>query len=195
MKIACIYLIAQFLLPFTAIASNIPEKASSQNKSGLYVSAVEAYEMLQNNQSDTILIDIRDPVEIMFTGFTQETDIHVPFSIVDASTWDPMKNLYGYTRNQEFANDVEVELIKLGATKDTHIIFMCRSGSSRSAPASNMLYELGYKNVYSMTDGFEGDQSKTSEHKGARTVNGWKNSGLPWGWKLDADKMYIVFKE
>lgn len=181
------------ILPFFATAATVPAKTSSQNQSGLYVTAVESYEMLSNHP-DTLLVDIRDPIEIMFTGFTQLTDIHVPFSIVDASAWDPDKKTYGYTRNQDFVDDVTRALDKLGASKETHIIFMCRSGSSRSAPASDLIYARGYKNTYSMVDGFEGSKSNSADNKGARIVNGWKNSGLPWGWKLDADKMYIVFK-
>ena len=75
--------------------------------------------------------------------------------------------------------------------KDAHLIFMCRSGSTRSAPAADALYELGYANVYSMVDGFEGGKAKTGQHQGARVVNGWKNSGLPWSYKLNPEKIYL----
>jgi rhodanese-related sulfurtransferase len=66
---------------------------------------------------------------------------------------------------------------------------MCRSGS-RSASATNLLSENGYKNVYTVTDGYEGDKAKSGDMKGQRVVNGWKNSGLPWSYKLDKSKMY-----
>ena len=67
---------------------------------------------------------------------------------------------------------------------------MCRSGS-RSAKAANLLYQAGYKNVYSVIEGFEGDKSKIAETKGQRVVNGWKNAGLPWTYKHEEDKMFL----
>ena len=35
-----------------------------------------------------VLIDVRDPVEVKFTGYTDMTDIHVPWKVIDASTWN-----------------------------------------------------------------------------------------------------------
>jgi hypothetical protein len=40
-------------------------------------------------------------------------------------------------------------------------------------------------------DGYEGDKAKSGPNKGQRVVNGWKNNGLPWSYKLLATKMYI----
>lgn len=51
----------------------------------------------------------------------------------------------------------------------------------------------GYPNVYTVTDGFEGDKIKQGPRKGERVVNGWKNSGLPWSYKLTKDAMYWEF--
>jgi hypothetical protein len=39
--------------------------------------------------------------------------------------------------------------------------------------------------------GFEGDKAKDGPQKGMRVVNGWKNDGLPWTYKLVASKMYM----
>ena len=36
-------------------------------------------------------------------------------------------------------------------------------------------------------------KAKAGEEKGQRTVNGWRNAGLPWTYKLDKMKMYKVF--
>ena len=49
------------------------------------------------------------------------------------------------------------------------------------------LAEDGFTQVHSVVDGFEGDMSKD----GRRSVNGWKNAGLPWSYKLDKAKMYF----
>jgi rhodanese-related sulfurtransferase len=67
---------------------------------------------------------------------------------------------------------------------------MCRSGK-RSAKGVNMLAAAGFTNAYSVVDSFEGDKAKEGENKGKRTVNGWKNSGLPWTYSMDKDLMYI----
>jgi len=65
---------------------------------------------------------------------------------------------------------------------------MCRSGY-RSADAANLLAKAGYKNVFNLVDGFEGDKAESG--KGQRVVNGWKNSDLPWSDELDKAKMYL----
>jgi hypothetical protein len=48
-----------------------------------------------------------------------------------------------------------------------------------SAMAVNALAHAGFKNVYNITDGFEGDSVKDpgSVFKGQRMVSGWRNSG------------------
>jgi rhodanese-related sulfurtransferase len=67
---------------------------------------------------------------------------------------------------------------------------MCRSGGTRGAPAANVLFDRGFKKVYVVTAGFEGGSLKEGDKKGWRLKNGWKNSGLPWSYKLNKDKMY-----
>jgi rhodanese-related sulfurtransferase len=74
-----------------------------------------------------------------------------------------------------------------GLTKTDQVVLICRSGD-RSAKAANLLADLGYTNVHTVVDGFEGDMSPD----GRRTVNGWKNAGLPWTYKLDKSKMYFA---
>ena len=188
-------LLVLLLLPLTltAIAADAPEKASMHTKAGLYVDAREAHEMLTGSaEYEVVLVDVRDPVELKFTGYTDMTDIHVPWKIIDAGSWDEKKQSYGGHVNKGFGTDVKSRLDALDVDKQAHIIFMCRSGSTRSAPAADALFAMGYPNVYSMVDGFEGGKSKDGVHKGARVVNGWKNSELPWGWKLEKDVMYGI---
>lgn len=55
---------------------------------------------------------------------------------------------------------------------------MCRCGDRRSLTA-NILTDLGYKKVYSVVEGYEGDMAKDGPNKGRRMINGWKNDGLP----------------
>ncbi len=55
------------------------------------------------------------------------------------------------------------------------------------ARAADLLTDLGYKDVVSVIDGFEGDLTP----EGRREVNGWKNAPLPWSYKLDRTKIYL----
>ena len=65
------------------------------------------------------------------------------------------------------------------------LIFICRSGN-RSLKAAELIINAGYKKVYNVGDGFEGKKNE----KGYRSVNGWKNSELPYTYKLDRDLTY-----
>lgn len=183
-------------ISFGVLAAPAPEKESMRTQAGLYVDARETYDMLRNpEERQIVLIDVRDPIELKFTGYTKMADVHVPWKIMDAGRWDEKNRSYGGYTNPKFAAEVKQRLEQLDVGTDAHLIFMCRSGSTRSAPAADALYELGYKNVYSMVDGFEGGKAKEGPYKGARVVNGWKNSGLPWGWELEKDVMYGFWGE
>ncbi|MCP3868270.1 MAG: hypothetical protein GY703_09295 [Gammaproteobacteria bacterium] len=61
--------------------------------------------------------------------------------------------------------------------------------------AVNQLAAAGFKNVYNIIDGMEGDQVEDPESvfDGKRTKNRWKNSGLPWVYDIDPEK--IILKE
>ena len=93
-------------------------------------------------------------------------------------------------RNSALAN-AAMKLLRRKLAADAPIILMCRSGD-RSAAAANLLAEAGFKNVYSVVDGYEGDLATEGPKTGQRAVNGWKNAGLPWSYKLDKAKMYHV---
>lgn len=177
-----------FALPVQA--ADKPAKQTAQVKSDLYLTATEAYELLQQDKT-AILIDVRDPIEVMFTGFTDEADIHVPFMLSDRTQKHAKKPAYAMNKNKRFFAEVTQKLEEMKVSKDTKLIFMCRSGSNRSAPAADMFYDAGFKNAYTIVDGFEGSPSKEGKSKGVRNVNGWRNSGLPWGYKLNLDKVYF----
>ena len=81
--------------------------------------------------------------------------------------------------------------LKVAEPEDT-LLVLCRSGG-RSAMAVNLLAEAGFVNVYTITDGIEGDDLKdpNSIFDGQRVVNGWKNSGLPWTSDVNPDRMVL----
>jgi rhodanese-related sulfurtransferase len=76
------------------------------------------------------------------------------------------------------------------AKPDDTILVTCRSGG-RSAIAANLLAQAGFKQVYNIIDGIEGDtvEDPASVFVGQRLKNGWKNSGCPWTYQLTPDRL------
>lgn len=161
-----------------------------QTPQGLYLTATEAYDFVQKNGKDVLFLDVRTRAEIGFLGMPTVTDANIPYMLEgDWGQWDEKKSTFKLSPNSGFLPAVEEQLARKGLNKDSKIVVMCRSGS-RSAKAAKLLSEAGYKNVYSVVDGFEGDTAKEGPHKGQRVVNGWKNANLPWSYKLNKEKMY-----
>ena len=46
------------------------------------LSAGEAFELVNDPDRAVLFVDVRDPVEIMFIGWTDSADINVPFLLV-----------------------------------------------------------------------------------------------------------------
>jgi rhodanese-related sulfurtransferase len=106
-------------------------------------------------------------------------------------TWDDAKKSLKLEPNPDFIPEVRRRLAAKGLDANSPVVLICRSGD-RSAASANLLTEAGFTNVYSVVDGFEGDLAPSGPHEGRRAVNGWKNAGLPWSYKLDKAKMYGV---
>ena len=104
----------------------------------------------------------------------------------DGTDWDPQRNIYRLEPMQDFVSEVNRRLLDKGMAKTDIVVLICRSGD-RSSRGANRLADDGFKRVYSVVDGFEGDMSAD----GRRTVNGWKNAGLPWSYRLDKARMYF----
>jgi rhodanese-related sulfurtransferase len=125
---------------------------------------VQAYDAVVSN-GDYIL-DVRTDAEFIWVGHPNVPNVvNLPWQIEKRGQLIP---------NPSFISDVK-EIF--GAAKDTHIITMCRSGV-RSLAAASALDSASFTNVSNMVKGFEGDVN-TIEGLGYRTLNGWKNSGLP----------------
>lgn len=160
--------------------------AYRETQLGLYVTAEEAYELMQEER-DAVLIDVRDPIEIKFTGFAEPTDIHVPWVLANRARFDDEAQTWPIVRNPDFQDQIRAELDAHDVAEDAPIIMMCRSGSTRSAPAADLLADMGYSEVYSVSDGFEGGKLAEGDSAGVRARNGWRNSGLPWSYSIDPD--------
>ena len=192
MKSKFVYITLVLLaIPTMAFASDVPSDPKKQTSWGLYVDSKETYEMKQKLGEQMLFVDVRDPIEIMFTGFTDVADINIPFKLADRNQWNSKKPVFAMVENPNFERDIEAALVARGLSKQVPIVIMCRSGGTRGAPATKLLKNKGYENVYVVTDGFEGGTVKDGERKNWRLKNGWKNSGLPWSYKLNKEKMYL----
>lgn len=176
-----------------AFASDIDESKLSKKKQttlGLYLTAKDAYKEVSSDPENVLFIDVRTPAELEFIGAPKMIDANVPYMLNDFSEWDEKKRRFNKVPNSDFTVLLEEQLEAKGLTKNDKIILMCRSGS-RSAKAVNLLHKAGYKQAYTVVDGFEGDKSKVASTKGQRVVNGWKNANLPWTYKHEEGKMYV----
>ena len=181
-------LIASSTSAFAVSADKLPTKKQTDFK--LYLSAIEANDIVTSNAKSTLFLDIRTRAEINFLGMPSNADANIPYFTPDSwDSFDSKKKVFKLAPNSNFLTAVEDRLKAKGLSKNDTVVLMCRSGS-RSAKAANLMKKAGYKKVYTVIDGYEGDKSKTGETKGQRVVNGWKNSNLPWSYKLDQNKMY-----
>ena len=114
-------------------------------------------------EAGAILVDVR----------TEGEWAHIGIPDTKATENDPLFiqwNLAGGAPNPHF-----VEQLKRQAPEDTavELVFLCRSGV-RSIAAATAATAAGYTS-YNVLEGFEGETDRFGE----RTVNGWKNRGLP----------------
>lgn len=170
-------------------AAHVP--ASKQTKAGLYLDAREAYVLKQQSGTTSLLVDIRTRGEVIYLGMPALADAHIPFVDHPPGTpWDDKQARFRTEPNPDFEFELARRLAAQGLGKQDTVILICRSGD-RSARAVNLLTERGYAKVYTVIDGYEGDALTDGPQAGQRVVNGWKNAGLPWTYKLDKSKMYL----
>jgi len=162
------------------ITSDVDAKTLDSSKTtplGLYLTPKAAHQALLDNP-DIIFVDVRDPIEITFVGHPEGLDKIIPLHLASHEV-DPESGQYRMVDNPGFLDDFTRFLTSKSVMKDHPIFIICRSGN-RSATAARLLIKAEYTNVWNLTEGFEGD--KTPE--GVRALNGWRNAGLPWSYKL-----------
>ncbi|MDY0012217.1 MAG: rhodanese-like domain-containing protein [Rhodocyclaceae bacterium] len=159
------------------------------------ISAQETYQRVQAADSRLLFVDVRDPVEIMFVGFTDAVHVNVPYLIVDRTGWDEKRGVFKLERNPDFVARIKAELEKRGLGNDAEIVTMCRSGSERGEPSAAFLREHGFPNARYVINGFQGAVLKDGSQAGFRLRNGWQNVGLPWSTKMNPEKMYRVDRD
>jgi len=114
-------------------------------------------------EQGAILVDVR----------TEGEWAHIGIPDTKATDNDPLFIQWtfpGGIPNPDFLQDLSQQ-----APEDTgaELVFLCRSGK-RSIAAATAATQAGFT-AYSVLEGFEGDPDRYGE----RTVNGWKNRGLP----------------
>jgi rhodanese-related sulfurtransferase len=162
-----------------------------QTKAGLYLDAREAYELKQRLGEKALFVDIRTRAEISYLGMPTVADAHIPaFEHPPNATWDDKSSRFKMEPNADFEPELARRLAARQLSKSDVVILICRSGD-RTTRAVNFLADQGYSKVYSVIDGFEGDAIAEGPQAGQRVLNGWKNTGLPWTYKLEKNKMYL----
>ena len=126
-----------------------------------------AWELMQSDPR-ALLIDIRSTMEYLFVGHPAGA-VHLAW--IDEPEWDV---------NPHFVTEVR-KLVLGGLSHDEDrpgapIILICRSGK-RSLEAGRVLLEAGFRDIYHIDEGFEGE---LDEHHHRSTRGGWRFRGLPW---------------
>jgi rhodanese-related sulfurtransferase len=134
------------------------------------VSVDEAWRVLQQDEK-SILIDVRTKAEWAFVGTPDISAAGKELVRVEWQTYPSME------LNADFLQSVRKIVEERGASVDTNLFVICRSGA-RSTAAAIALSEAGFQVVHNVAGGFEGDLD--GDRRRGRS-NGWKASGLPWG--------------
>lgn len=192
MKVALIAILAAFVATANASDDWSSLSKKKQTKLGLYMTPAQAQERMETKGDKTLFLDVRTRAEVNFLGTPTVADANVPYmKLNEWYAFNEKKGRFKFEVNSQFESEVERRVAEKGLKKDDMIIVMCRSGS-RSAKAADLLAGLGYTNVVSIPEGYEGDKAKTGVQKGQRVVNGWKNRGMGWTYKLNKEKMFIA---
>ena len=165
------------------MTADIPK--GKQTTLGLYVTSKEAYQKWQADPDKVVVLDVRTPEEYLFVGHpTMAWKVPVASQSYE---WDAAKQEFPMKLLPDFIDRIKT----VAKPKDT-LLVMCRSGG-RSAIAVNLLAQAGYKKVYNIVDGMEGDivEDPQSVFVGQHLRNGWKNSGCPWTYKLTPNRTVL----
>ena len=124
----------------------------------------EAWALLQR-EPRAVLIDVRSKLEHDYIG-------HPTGAVL--VMW---KDYPDWQENLHFVDDVRAALAASGGDDiDRPLLALCRSGA-RSLAAAKKLAAAGYRRLYNVEEGFEGDKNAVGHRS---TVSGWRFRGLPW---------------
>jgi len=168
--------------------SEVPE--SNKTSLGLYVTCKEACAMWEANPERVHILDVRTFEEYTFVGHLEMArNVPLVFPKYDpkaAALPGRPPGFFGVL-NPDF-----VPVVQGLYNTNEKILIYCATGG-RAAMAVNALAAAGFKNVYNIVHGLEGDRvdDPGSVYHGKHMRNGWKNSGLPWGYGFHPDLMWV----
>ncbi|MDE0213198.1 MAG: rhodanese-like domain-containing protein [Deltaproteobacteria bacterium] len=122
------------------------------------ISPQEAYDTLRQD-AGAVYIDVRTVEE--FAEGHPEGAVNIPIAFHDPAQ--------GMVYNHEF-----VEVVERHYAKERKLLLGCKAGP-RSNSAANLLEQMGYQDVASVTGGFGGMR----DPYGQVVVEGWAGLGLP----------------
>lgn len=128
------------------------------------LSPTDAYRRVTDG--DAVLVDVRTAAEWAYVGVPDLSSVGRELVRIEWVSFP------GGVPNPAFLD----ELAAAGVDRQTHVLFLCRSGV-RSVAAAEAATAAGWTNSYNVLDGFEGPPDAAG-HRGASA--GWKASGLPW---------------
>ena len=120
--------------------------------------SIEAYELLEQNSDNSILIDVRTEEELKIFGVPDVKSEQFVFL-----SWRIHPDM---SINAKFSGFLSQNFTNF----DQHMLFLCAGGVRSKESAEMMHNNYGFKNCYNIIDGF------TGSHSGA----GWKDSNLPF---------------
>jgi rhodanese-related sulfurtransferase len=126
-------------------------------------------------ESGALILDVRTQAEYVFVGHPAGA-VNIPLELWDANT-------YQWSPNPRFEERVKARFPDQGVP----LLLICRS-ANRSRDGAKLLAKAGYRRVYNILEGFEGDKDPKT---GLRTLNGWRNRGLPTTYDLDRKLLYF----
>lgn len=149
-----------------------PLFAAAETQPEFGFSPVEAYQLKQSYGDTLLFVDVRDPLEIQFTGFSDVVDLNIPLLVADRSAWNEQRNRFQMVINEDFIEQIRKALEQRGPGSDAMIITLCRSGSARGEPSAELLRAAGLTNAHFVINGFEGAIFQKGPLKGHRLKNG-----------------------
>ncbi len=131
------------------------------------LSPLQAWDVLQTRPADALLLDVRSTMEYEYVG-------HVPDSVFVA-----LKEPPDWQQDTGFVDKVRQAIRDRRPDQEPEsltILALCRSGA-RSMMAAEELTNSGFRQVYNISEGFEGDKDQQQQRG---KLNGWRFHGLPW---------------
>jgi rhodanese-related sulfurtransferase len=133
------------------------------------VAVEEAWARLQRD-AGSVLIDVRTTAEWALVGVADLASIGKRPVLVE---WQAFAEERPHAA---FVERITNALSSMGGSRDSELLFICRSGA-RSLRAAQAMAAAGFTRCRNVSDGFEGPLDAAG-HRGR--LGGWKAKGLPW---------------